>query len=53
MIRLDPAPSRQKQDGLKYLVDTCYIDRTNSVELQIAINSMFASYRGSQRSILD
>src|ERR1051326_155563 len=31
-----------RQDGLQYFwIDTCCIDKTNSVELQEAINSMF------------
>jgi len=33
-------------------VDTCCIDRTNSVELQTAITSMFAWYRESQRCLV-
>jgi hypothetical protein len=36
--------------GLRYIwVDTCCIDKTNSVELQEAINSMFRWYRQSTR----
>jgi hypothetical protein len=37
-------------DGLQYFwVDTCCIDKTNSVELQEAINSMFRWYKLSKR----
>jgi hypothetical protein len=36
------------RDGLGYVwIDTCCIDKTNSVELQEAINSMFNWYRKS------
>jgi hypothetical protein len=39
-----------KLDGLHYFwVDTCCIDKTNSVELQEAINSMFRWYQRSKR----
>src|SRR5271170_1469462 len=35
-----------KRDGLQYFwVDTCCIDKSNSVELQEAINSMFRWYQ--------
>ncbi|KAK0746027.1 heterokaryon incompatibility protein-domain-containing protein [Schizothecium vesticola] len=35
-----------RKDGYKYVwIDTCCIDKTNSVELQEAINSMFRWYR--------
>jgi hypothetical protein len=34
--------SAAKRDGLQYFwVDTCCIDKSNNVELQEAINSMF------------
>jgi len=37
------------RDNLRYFwVDTCCIDKTNSVELQEAINSMFRWYRDGQ-----
>jgi hypothetical protein len=37
-----------KKDGYQYIwIDTCCIDKTNSVELQEAINSMYAWYKGS------
>jgi hypothetical protein len=39
-----------KRDGLQYFwVDTCCIDKTNAVELQEAINSMFRWYRDSTK----
>jgi hypothetical protein len=39
-----------RHDGLQYFwVDTCCIDKSNSVELQEAINSMFHWYRGADR----
>jgi hypothetical protein len=38
------------EKGLRYIwVDTCCIDKTNSVELQEAINSMFRWYRRAAR----
>lgn len=38
------------KDGLKHFwVDTCCIDKTNSTELQTAINSMFRWYRDSTK----
>ena len=37
-----------KRDGLQYFwVDTCCIDKSNSVELQEAINSMFRWYQNA------
>jgi Heterokaryon incompatibility protein (HET) len=39
-----------RHDGLKYFwVDTCCIDKSNSIELQRSINSMFRWYRDSAR----
>jgi hypothetical protein len=39
-----------KQDGLRYFwVDTCCIDKSDSIELQTAINSMFRWYRDAKR----
>jgi hypothetical protein len=39
-----------KHDGLQYFwVDTCCIDKTNAVELQEAINSMFRWYQRATR----
>ncbi|RYP65587.1 hypothetical protein DL771_008241 [Monosporascus sp. 5C6A] len=38
-----------KEDGYKYVwIDTCCINKTNSVELQEAINSMFRWYQEAQ-----
>ncbi|KAH8899093.1 HET-domain-containing protein [Thozetella sp. PMI_491] len=38
------------RDGLSYFwVDTCCIDKTNAVELQTAINSMFRWYRDADK----
>jgi len=38
------------RDGLRYFwVDTCCIDKANSVELQEAINSMFRWYRNAEK----
>lgn len=37
-----------RRDGLQYLwVDTCCIDKSNAVELQEAINSMFRWYQNA------
>jgi Heterokaryon incompatibility protein (HET) len=39
-----------KQDGLKHFwVDTCCIDKSNNVELQEALNSMFCWYQNAAR----
>jgi hypothetical protein len=39
-----------KRDGLQYFwVDTCCIDKSNAVELQEAINSMFRWYRDATK----
>ncbi|KAF2850325.1 WD40 repeat-like protein [Plenodomus tracheiphilus IPT5] len=39
-----------KRDGLRYFwVDTCCIDKSNQVELQDAINSMFRWYQNATR----
>ncbi|KAH9224310.1 P-loop containing nucleoside triphosphate hydrolase protein [Leptodontidium sp. 2 PMI_412] len=39
-----------KRDGLRYFwVDTCCIDKSNAVELQEAINSMFRWYRDATK----
>ena len=38
--------NQAREDGFRYVwIDTCCIDKTNSVELQEAINSMFQWYR--------
>ncbi|KAI8634681.1 hypothetical protein F5Y19DRAFT_120940 [Xylariaceae sp. FL1651] len=40
---------RARQHGLRYFwVDTCCIDKSNSIELQTAINSMFRWYRDAK-----
>ncbi|KAI0002828.1 hypothetical protein F4779DRAFT_602714 [Xylariaceae sp. FL0662B] len=42
--------NQAERDGLKYFwVDTCCIDKSNSVELYEAINSMFRWYRDAAR----
>jgi hypothetical protein len=47
-IKLDGFCKRAKRDGLGYgWVDTCCIDKANSVELGEAINSMFLWYRNA------
>ncbi|PVH71248.1 heterokaryon incompatibility, partial [Cadophora sp. DSE1049] len=39
-----------RRDGLQYFwVDTCCIDKSNAVELQEAINSMFRWYRDATK----
>ncbi|ETS87313.1 hypothetical protein PFICI_01141 [Pestalotiopsis fici W106-1] len=39
-----------RRDGLQYFwVDTCCIDKSDSIELQTAINSMFRWYRDAKR----
>jgi hypothetical protein len=39
-----------RRDGLQYFwVDTCCIDKSNAVELQEAINSMFRWYRNAAK----
>jgi hypothetical protein len=39
-----------RRDGLQYFwVDTCYIDKSNAVEYQHAINSMFRWYRDATK----
>ncbi|KAH6703052.1 kinesin light chain [Leptodontidium sp. MPI-SDFR-AT-0119] len=41
---------RARRDGLQYFwVDTCCIDKSNAVELQEAINSMFRWYRDTTK----
>ena len=45
-IKLDGCCKQAKEDGHKYIwIDTCCIDKTNSVELHEAINSMFRWYK--------
>ncbi|KAN0067119.1 HET domain containing protein [Elaphomyces granulatus] len=41
---------RARRDGLQYFwIDTCCIDKSNSTELQEAINSMFRWYRNAAK----
>lgn len=48
--KIDFCAKQARRDNLEYFwVDTCCIDRTNSVELQEAIISMFRWYHGSKR----
>jgi hypothetical protein len=45
-IKFEGCCKQAKKDGLKYVwIDTCCIDKTNSVELGEAINSMFQWYK--------
>jgi len=45
-IKLEGCCNQAKKDGLRYAwIDTCCIDKANSVELGEAINSMFQWYR--------
>jgi len=47
--KIQYACEQAKRDGLNYVwVDTCCIDKTSSVELSEAINSMFNWYRWAQ-----
>src|SRR5271154_1443563 len=45
-LKLEGCRLQAKKDNLSYIwVDTCCIDKTNSVELSEAINSMFNWYK--------
>jgi hypothetical protein len=47
-IKIKACCARAVEDGLEYVwIDTRCIDKTNSVELQEAINSMFSWYKRS------
>jgi hypothetical protein len=47
--KIEGCCAQAAEDGLDYVwVDTCCIDKTNSAELQEAINSMFAWYKLSE-----
>jgi hypothetical protein len=47
-IKLEGCCIQAKKDGLRYAwIDTCCIDKANSVELGEAINSMFQWYRNA------
>jgi len=42
LIKFEGCCKQAKKDGLKYVwINTCYIKKTNTVELSKAINSMF------------
>ena len=48
--KLEKAMERAKLDGYGWLwIDTCCIDKTSSVELSEAINSMYSYYKESQK----
>lgn len=47
-VKIKACCSQAIRDGFDYVwIDTCCIDKTNSVELQEAINSMFSWYKRS------
>lgn len=47
-VKVGGCCERAKEDGYRYVwLDSCCIDKTNSVELQEAINSMFRWYQGA------
>ena len=49
LVKLRGCCNQAKKYGIGYVwIDTCYIDKTNSVELNEAINSMFHWYRDAQ-----
>ena len=49
-LKIEFCAEQAQRDGLDYIwVDTCCIDKTNSTELQGAINSMFRWYRNAER----
>lgn len=49
-LKLEGCRLQAKKDNLSYIwVDTCCIDKTNSVELSEAINSMFNWYKNAAR----
>lgn len=48
--KIDFCAKQARRDGLQYFwVDTCCIDKSDSQELQTAINSMFRWYRDAER----
>lgn len=48
--KIDFCAKQANRDGLQYFwVDTCCIDKSDSQELQTAINSMFRWYRNAER----
>lgn len=47
-LKVDGCCRQAREDGYRHVwIDTCCIDKTNSVELQEAINSMFRWYRNA------
>jgi hypothetical protein len=49
-LKLEFCADQARRDGFDYVwVDTCCIDKTNSTELQGAINSMFRWYQNAGR----
>ncbi|KAK4446998.1 heterokaryon incompatibility protein-domain-containing protein [Podospora aff. communis PSN243] len=49
-LKLEFCADQARRDGFDYVwVDTCCIDKTNSTELQSAINSMFRWYQNAGR----
>lgn len=49
-VKVRNAMERAQLDGFAWLwIDTCCIDKTNSVELNEAINSMYGYYKNSQK----
>ncbi|KAH9906436.1 hypothetical protein F4778DRAFT_649008 [Xylariomycetidae sp. FL2044] len=48
--KIEFCAEQAKRDGLQYFwVDTCCIDKSDSIELQTAINSMFRWYRDAKK----
>ncbi|KAH6653642.1 kinesin light chain [Truncatella angustata] len=48
--KIEFCTKQARQDGIQYFwVDTCCIDKSDSIELQTAINSMFRWYRDAKR----
>ncbi|KAK7214881.1 hypothetical protein V2G26_002884 [Clonostachys chloroleuca] len=48
--KIEFCANQARQDGLEYFwVDTCCIDKSDSIQLQTAINSMFRWYRDAKR----
>ncbi|KAK0620827.1 heterokaryon incompatibility [Immersiella caudata] len=49
-LKLEFCTDQARRDGFKHVwVDTCCIDKANSIELQAAINSMFKWYQNAGR----
>ncbi|KAI1857580.1 uncharacterized protein JN550_013149 [Neoarthrinium moseri] len=48
--KIEFCAKQAKKDGFQYVwVDTCCIDKSDAIELQTAINSMFRWYRDAER----